>query len=361
MHAAEHLILHGKLPITPQLSFNAQASLRVIRRLDVRGQTPYAWRSRRTCSAKWVREGGMANDELPGMYSVQENAAFYRCLRQAIVEDSSSSAQNRFLVARGKGQCQARRKVVVTIHLCLPVVTHAHHQSDVWIDFHLVLKEAVRLVAAKRDSRLPLNHLEQDGLARGKTREVGEHECASEVRGIREIEKPRAKTSPKAKAVRTARIGSDILKLQSRLLIGLSGLGRAPSECAFHLNCWAIRRIAKAFVSPLKGETQDIEEPWRGKGGIRQLKLVTAVIAARTLFGKAQPAYTFVARELVTETVKEGKGIETFRLQIDAAEQVGVVVGSGHVCKEETGRRKSIHNCGLIAAQARPAQEETAL
>src|SRR3989442_400798 len=204
----------------------------------------------------------MANDELPGMYSVQENAAFYRCLRQAIVEDSSSSAQNRFLVARGKGQCQARRKVVVTIHLCLPVVTHAHHQSDVWIDFHLVLKEAVRLVAAKRDSRLPLNHLEQDG---------------------------------------------------------------------------------------------------RGKAVIGHLNLVTAVIAARTLFGKAQPAYTFVARELVTETVKEGKGIETFRLQIDAAEQVGVVLGSGHICKEETGRRKSIHNCGLIAAQARPALEETAL
>src|SRR5437899_9611753 len=114
MHAAEHLILHGKLPITPQLSFNAQASLRVIRRLDVRGQTPYAWRSRRTCSAKWVREGGMANDELPGMYSVQKDAAFNRCLRQAIVEDSSSRTQNGFLVARRKRQCQARRKVVVT-------------------------------------------------------------------------------------------------------------------------------------------------------------------------------------------------------------------------------------------------------
>src|SRR2546422_2960108 len=143
--------------------------------------------------------------ELPGMYSVQEDAAFYRCLRQAIVEDSSSGTQNGFLVARRKRQRQARRKVAVMIHLCLPIVTHARHQSDVWIDFHLVLKETVRLVAATRDSRLPLNHLEQDGPARGKTREVGEHECASEVRGIREIEKPRAKTSPKANGVRTAR------------------------------------------------------------------------------------------------------------------------------------------------------------
>src|SRR5713226_5706348 len=114
----------------------------------------------------------MANDELPGMYSVQEDAAFYRCLRQAIVEDSSSCTQNGFLVARRKRQCQAWRKVVLMIHLCLPIVTQAHHQSDVRIDFHLVLKETIRLVPAKRDSRLSLNDLEQDGPTRGKIREV---------------------------------------------------------------------------------------------------------------------------------------------------------------------------------------------
>src|SRR5262247_4936608 len=147
MLPSKRYVVNCQLHPAPQFPFNAQARLRQIRRVNIRGHPHNArWRLARRARHARIRERGVWDHQFPNSRAFREQGLLGDGLAQALVKDSGASAQDGLLVPRGEAEPQARRNVVHVIEIRLPSVAHAKREVKVWAQLYIILEEAVYLL-----------------------------------------------------------------------------------------------------------------------------------------------------------------------------------------------------------------------